>query len=195
MNKRNLLRAIIWLVLIAGLSVITYYNNKLFITNSVKKDISAQEQKKIELEQDIKIIENKIKDYNEFMFEDNRYLSFIPNGYDSQDVLLNYVITPLKRAEAKLLSPISIIDEMPSNIDWSRNINRYKLQSKKISISFNIAAKDLDNYFNILQSSVRCIYIGDFHLTHITSSYPDGEGVLDYKVDIDYYIFYHDNHK
>lgn len=183
MKNRYLLRLIIWLVLIIGLSVITYINYQIFVVDSVKKDIVLAEKERDELNRELKLIEQKITEYNQKVYEESRYLLFIPDGFDNKEIL-NYVQQPLLKAEGKLISQITLTEEMPTNIKWSKTANHKDIKAIKVSIVFDISTDKLTTYISELQATVRCIYFGDFRYT-IPENYN-----AKLRVNMSYYLFY-----
>src|SRR5690554_218980 len=184
MSKKVIARTLIWLILTLGLTVITFFNYKIFIVDSVKQDIEVEEQNRVSLNRELKQIERDIEEYNKKIYEDNRYLLFIPEELNKSEIILDYVNAPLLKAGASLSSSISITEEMPNNITWSKNLNKNNIKGIKVSIVFDIPINKLFTYFEELQSTVRCIYIGDFKYT-----IPDNP-TYDIKVTMSYYLFY-----
>lgn len=184
MNKKNIVRVLIWLILIVGLSFITYFNYQIFIVDSVKQDIKIEKEKTLELNQELITIKRKISEFNQKNYEDNRYLLFIPEGVNKSELILNYVNAPLEKVGAKISSTITITEEMPSNINWTNNLNKKNIKAIKVSIVVDIPIEKLKIYFNELQSSVRCIYFGDFKYTVPDNPYSN------IKVNMSYYLFY-----
>jgi len=192
LSKKYLYRGLVWSLLIIILTFVTYNNYHLFITNSVEKKIEQEEAIAKQYEGkygNYQLILNRINNYNNKIYDDNKYSKLIPDYHDEQDVLLNYVERPILIAEAELLS-VSLTEGMPKNIVWSTNANTKDIKGIKVSVSFNVTdAESINTFINELQTSVRTIYFGDIKFTLPGENAPDDYII---KVTFNYYLFYRD---
>ncbi|QVK19188.1 hypothetical protein KHQ81_05670 [Mycoplasmatota bacterium] len=194
MNKKFIYRVLTWTVLVVVLTFVTIYNYRIFVTNSVKKDIEKQEAINKEYEGKyghIQSVINKIDQYNDKVYDDNKYADLIPDYYDSKEILSKYVNRPILLSNAELLS-VSLSEAMPANIKWSNNSNTKDIKGIKVSVTFDIEINNLDVFINELQTSLRCIYFGDIKYTLSGENAPDNEKI---KVNMIYFLFYRDVEK
>lgn len=183
MFKRNITRAIVWLLLIVLLSIITHYNYQIFITNSVEKEIAEERIKSSVLQRQITQIRQQINNYNQNIFDDGKYQLAIPDN--DKDILLNYAIAPLLIVDSNYSLP-TIKEEMPTSIEWTKNNFQQGLKAKKITVEFEILPQNFEKYLQLLQNMERLIYIGDYRITILDDLYST------IKVWFNYYIFYID---
>ncbi len=192
MNRKYFYRALVWILLIVGLTLVTFFNYRMFITNSVKKDIAREEtvaQQYDGTTGQIQMLITKINNYNNKVYDDNTYTQMIPLGYDDKEIILDYVERPILLSNASLIS-IGLKDNtMPTNIKWSSTGSAKDIKGVQITVSFKIAdISDLTKYIDELQTSVRCVYFGDLSYTLPANDAQDSSVTIK----MIYYVFYND---
>lgn len=191
MSKKYVYRALVWSLLVIVLIFVTINNYRMFVSNGVKKDIEKEEAIGKEYEGNyghIQLIINRINNYNDKVYDNNNYANLIPDYYNSKEILSNYVNRPILLSNAELLS-VSLDEAMPVNIKWSSNVNTKDIKGIQVSVTFDINVDNLDVFINELQTSIRCIYFGDFKFTLSGENAPENENI---KVNMVYYLFYRD---
>ncbi len=194
MRNKIFYRLLIWFLLIIVLTFITFLNYRIIIVNTITKDIEREKQ--IANEYDgkngkLQDIIDEIEEYNERVYEDSKYDMMIPDYYDEREIILFYVDRPILISNAELLSVSLTNESMPTNINWSSNLNKKDVKAVKVSVSFHVLDEEnITTYIEELQTSVRCIYISNIDFILPGEFLPDDPNI---KVQMEYYLFYKDN--
>lgn len=190
MSKKYINRALTWSLLVIALIFVTIYMHRIFITNGVLKEI---EEEKINAQSydgnigKIAMMQNRLNNYNSRIYDDNKFAQMIPDGYNDNEIIINYVNRPVLLSGANLLD-VKLAQEMPAGIEWTNKSSIKDIKAVKVTVNFEIDDIDaLEDYIAQLESSIRLIYFGDIKFNLPGENSPEN---MTLKVQMNYYLFY-----
>ncbi|ERJ13796.1 hypothetical protein [Haloplasma contractile] len=188
MNNLFAKRGIIWLTLIALLVALSYFAQFFFI-RPLNEEIVALEQQRLTAERDLIMVNNKIKIFNEGLYQNETIEDFIPSSYNFEEVTRKYMERIAYNSDVVIIDKSLSFDvALPENLDFNENI-------KAISVTLQLdveTIEEFNSFIDELYKSKRAIYISSFSYNLPTEAdYLSGdESPSD--IQIQYYLFYYD---